>query len=191
MNICVYGAASKEIDASFIKDGEYLGSEIVKRKHTVIFGGGNNGMMGAVARGVKKESGKIISVAPSFFNIDGVLFQNCDEYIFTDTMRERKQIMEEKSDAFIVTPGGIGTFEEFFEILTLRQLNRHNKPIAILNINGYYSHMIAFLNNAAENNFMSKENLNLYFLSDNIDEILDYIENPTICDIDIAKLRNI
>lgn len=99
--------------------------------------------------------------------------------------------MEEKSDAFIVTPGGIGTFEEFFEILTLRQLNRHNKPIAILNTNGYYSHMIAFLNNAAENNFMSKENLNLYFLSDNIDEILNYIENPTNCKIDISKLRNI
>ncbi len=191
MNICVYGAASKEIDISFIKDGEHLGSEIAKRKHCLVFGGGNNGMMGAVARGVKKENGKIIGVSPSFFNIDGVIFKNCDEYIFTDTMRERKQIMEEKSDAFIVTPGGIGTFEEFFEILTLRQLNRHNKPIAILNTNDYYSHMISFLNNAAENNFMSKENLELYFLSDNIDAILDYIEHPANRNIDIAKLRNI
>ena len=191
MNICVYGASSKDIDISFIKVGEYLGAELAKRNHTVVFGGGDNGMMGAVARGVKRENGKIISVVPSFFDIDGVIFKNCDEYIFTDTMRERKQIMEEKSDAFIVTPGGIGTFEEFFEILTLRQLNRHNKPIAILNTNGYYSHMIAFLNSAVENNFMSKENLGLYFLSDNIDEILNYIEHPTNFKTDIAKLRNI
>ena len=176
MRICVYGAASNEIDNSYIEAGVTLGEEMGKRGHSLVFGGGATGLMGAVARGIKRENAEIIGVAPSFFNVDGILFEHCDDMILTETMRERKQIMEEKSDAFIVTVGGIGTFEEFFEILTLRSLDRHKKPIAILNTNGYYDHLVQFLENGVKENFLKKENLDLFFVSDNEKEILSYLE---------------
>lgn len=191
MNICVYGAASKEIDPLFVKAGEELGAMLASRGHRLIFGGGAHGMMGALARGADSKNGEITSVAPSFFDVDGVLYEWCSEYIYTDTMRERKQIMEDRSDAFIVTPGGIGTFEEFFEILTLRQLDRHRKPIAVYNIDGYYDPMIAMMENAIERKFLNAGNSALYFVSDRVEEILDYIENPERAETDIRRLRNI
>lgn len=189
MRICVYGAASNEIDKSYIEAGESLGKEMGARGHSLVFGGGATGLMGAVARGIEKENGEIIGVSPSFFNVDGILFDRCSEMIFTDTMRERKQIMEEKSDAFIITVGGIGTFEEFFEILTLRSLDRHKKPIAILNTNGYYDHLIQFLENGVKENFLKAENLELFFVSDSHTEVLDYIESYKDTEDKIEKTR--
>ncbi len=189
MKICVYGAASDEIERSYINAGENLGREMGKRNHTLVFGGGAKGLMGATARGMSEEGGYIIGIAPHFFNVDGALFDKTDELIKTDTMRERKQLMEEKSDAFIVTPGGIGTFEEFFEILTLRSLDRHKKPIAILNTNGYYDNLIEFLKNGVEQKFLRESNLELFFVSDNEKAILDYLENYSDTTDYIEKTR--
>ena len=126
MHICVYGAASATIDPAYIAAGEELGRRMAESRHVLVFGGGGNGLMGAVARGVREGNGTAIAVVPSFFRVDGVLSPYCTEIIYTDTMRERKQKMEELSDAFVMTPGGIGTFDEFFEILTLRSLDRHS-----------------------------------------------------------------
>lgn len=114
MNICVYGAASDEIDKIYTAEAEKLGEKMAKCGHSLVFGGGAGGMMGAAARGIHKNGGNIIGVVPTFFNVDGILFEHCNEMIRTETMRERKQIMEDRADAFIMTPGGIGTFEEFF-----------------------------------------------------------------------------
>ncbi len=177
MRICVYGAASDEIDKSYILAGEALGRELSKRGHCLVFGGGAKGLMGATARGVSEYNGYIVGIAPEFFNVDGALFESCDELIKTQTMRERKALMEEKSDAFIVTPGGIGTFEEFFEILTLRSLDRHKKPIAILNTNGYYDDLLSFLKNGVKQNFLRESNLELFFVSSSEKEILDFLES--------------
>ena len=91
-------------------------------------------------------------------------------------MRERKQLMEDNSDAFIIVPGGIGTFEEFFEILTLKQLGRHNKPIAIFNINHYYDDIEAIIKKASDEGFLKDEHLDIFKISDNAEELLDYIE---------------
>jgi uncharacterized protein (TIGR00730 family) len=139
MKICVFGAASSMIDEEYKIKVEALGREMVKRGHSLVFGGGGHGLMGAAAKGVRAENGHIFGVIPRFFEEEDVevLFKGCDEVVYTETMRERKQIMEDNADAFIVVPGGIGTFEEFFEILTLKQLCRHNKPIAVYNIKGY------------------------------------------------------
>ncbi len=191
MNICVYGAASKLIDEVYIKDGEKLGREMVKRGHALIFGGGSSGMMGAVARGVYSEKGYIVGIVPKFFNVDGILFENCNEMIKPDTMRERKKLLEDKADAFIVTPGGIGTFDEFFEILTLKQLGRHNKPIAILNTNGYYGKMADFMENAIDGRFLTKECKLLYEVVENTEDALSYIENYNVGQMSITKLKNI
>ena len=177
MKICIYGASSNIIDKSFIDAGEQLGKEIAQNGHSVIFGGGAAGLMGAVARGMRSKGGNIIGVTPTFFKVDGMLFEDCTDMIYTETMRERKKLLEEMSDAFIVTPGGIGTFDEFFEIYTLRQLGVHQKPIAILNTDGYYDSLIDMLKNAIDKNFMPEANMNLLFISDNPKEILNHIEN--------------
>ena len=145
----------------------------------MVFGGGGNGMMGAVARGAKQENGYILGVVPKFFDEEEVekLCDFCNELVMPDTMRERKQIMEDNSDAFIVTPGGIGTYEEFFEILTLKQLCRHNKPIALYNINGYYDELTVVMRQAIERNFIKADCMELFFVTENLDELFAYIES--------------
>ena len=117
MNICIYGASSAELEQIYYEKTEELGRMMSKRGHGLVFGGGTTGMMGAGARGVDAEGGYILGIAPRFFDKPGVLYENCSEFIFTETMRERKKLLEERSDATIVTPGGIGTYEEFFEML--------------------------------------------------------------------------
>lgn len=182
MQICVYGAASNDIDPAYLQAGSELGLAMAKRGHSLVFGGGETGLMGAVARGMTQGGGKITGVAPRFFDVEGVLYQQCTELIFTETMRQRKSIMEEKADAFIMTPGGIGTFEEFYEILTLRQLGRHNKPIAILNTKDYYRPLMEMQARAMDQGFLRPECRNLCAWFKAPEELLDYLES------DAAKL---
>lgn len=189
MKICIYGASSNEIDKSFIDAGEFLGEAIAQNNFSVVFGGGAHGLMGAVARGAHKNDGEIIGISPSFFNVDGILFDKCTQMIYTDTMRERKQLLDEMSDAFIITPGGIGTFDEFFEIYTLRQLGNHKKPIAIYNTNGYYNPLIDMLKNAINKSFMPNTNMDLLFISDNPQEIIEYIKNYNPTDYETAEYK--
>lgn len=184
MNICVYGASSPAIAKSYVNSTEELGAKLAARGHHMIFGGGAQGLMGAAARGVKAGGGRVVGIAPSFFNVDGVLFQHCDELLYTETMRERKQKMEELADAFLVTPGGPGTLDEFFEVLTLKQLGRHTKPIAVFNIHGYYNDLKKQLESMVEKLFMPPENLKLFFFSENPDKLLEYLE--THCDGSVA-----
>ena len=189
MNICVYGAASSEIDKSFIDAGEELGRKLVERGHGWVFGGGANGMMGAVARGVHQKNGYILGIAPGFFNVDGVSYDECTEFIHTDTMRERKRLLDEKSNGFVISPGGIGTFDEFFEILTLKQLGRHNKPIVIWNLNNYFENMENMMQVSVDKRFITDDCRELYKVCNTIDEILDYIENYDEKDIDLSKVK--
>lgn len=180
MRICVYGAASDIIDKGFIKDVEKLGGEMVKRGHSLVFGGGSSGLMGAVARGVHAEDGHVLGVIPTFFEEDKIeaYFTNCDQLIRPETMRERKQIMEDNADAFIIVPGGIGTFEEFFEILTLKQLLRHNKPIAIYNLQNYYDELLVALQTAVDKNFIRNGLKELFFVTKDMEELFRYVEQP-------------
>lgn len=180
MRVCVYGAASPTIDKEYIEKVENLGREMVKRGHSLVFGGGANGLMGAAARGVKEEKGHILGVIPKFFRLEEVeaVCDFCDELIEPDTMRERKQIMEDNADAFIVVPGGIGTYEEFFEILTSKQLCRHNKPIAVYNIDDFYKEIDEAMRSAIDKTFIKENCLELYKMSEDLNEIFDYIEAP-------------
>lgn len=176
MNICVYGASSNAISPIYIASVEKLGECMAKRGHTLVFGGGASGCMGASARGVKRGGGRVIGIAPGFFRVDGVLFKDCDEFFVTETMRERKQLLEDKSEGFVIAPGGIGTYDEFFEILTLKQLGRHNKPIAIFNVDGYYDIMLDFLRHTAQEDFMNDSTLSLYHVFDKPEDVVKYIE---------------
>lgn len=179
MNLCVYGASSDLIDRVYLDAGRQLGCRIAERGHTMVFGAGATGMMGAAVRGVESCGGRSIGVSPKFFDLPGVLYENCSEMIFTETMRQRKEIMEQRADGFIMTPGGIGTYEEFFEILTLKQLGRHEKPIGILNTAGYFDDLDRLLQDTAEKGFMHEDCLKLYFITDKIEELLDYMEAGT------------
>lgn len=181
MRICVYGAASPTIDPRYIESVEKMGYEMAKRGHSLVFGGGGNGLMGAAARGVKSGEGHIIGVIPQFFEDENVeaICTFCDELIQPETMRQRKQIMEDKADAFIIVPGGIGTFEEFFEILTLKQLCRHNKPIAIYNIMGYYNELNQVLDESMKKNFIRDNCKALYYTTENLEDMFRYIEDTS------------
>ena len=192
MKICVYGAASSTIDKEFITKVEEMGKQMVERGHSLVFGGGGNGLMGAAARGVREAGGYILGVIPKFFEDENVeaLYHDCDELIEPDTMRERKQIMEDNADAFIIVPGGIGTFEEFFEILTLKQLCRHNKPIAVYNLKSYYNEMLAMLNAAVEKNFLREDCSQLFFVSDNLEEVFAYVEAPQAPIKNVKQLKD-
>jgi uncharacterized protein (TIGR00730 family) len=192
MRICVFGAASPTIDPEYIEKVEQLGKEMARRGHSLVFGAGAHGLMGAAARGVRDGGGYILGVVPKFFDEADVeeLCDFCDELIRPDTMRQRKQIMEDNCDAFIVAPGGIGTFEEYFEILTSKQLCRHNKPIALYNIKGYYDELEQVMEAAIKKNFIRGNCLDLYKVTDDPEELLSYIEAPVGQNYTIKDLKD-
>ncbi len=192
MRICVFGAASPTIDPEYIEKVEQLGKEMARRGHSLVFGAGAHGLMGAAARGVRDGGGYILGVVPKFFDEADVeeLCDFCDELIRPDTMRQRKQIMEDNCDAFIVAPGGIGTFEEYFEILTSKQLCRHNKPIALYNIRGYYNELEQAMEAAIKKNFIRENCLDLYKVTDDPEELLSYIEAPVGNNYTIKDLKD-
>ncbi len=175
MELCVYGASSQNIDPVYLQAGYRLGTVLADRGHGLIFGGGDTGLMGAVVRGALAHGGRAVGVAPHFFDRDGVLYQGC-EILFTDTMRQRKELMEQRADAFIMAPGGIGTLEEFFEILTLKQLGRHRKPIGILNTAGCYDELLTFLAGLVTRGFMAASCLALYESDPSPEILLDRLE---------------
>lgn len=196
MQICVFGASSSSISERHKTAAQNLGKSIARRGHGIIYGAGASGVMGAVATGAFNEGGKITGVVPSFFEdedmgVDGRIFKNCTELIKTESMRERKFIMEDRADAFIIAPGGIGTFEEFFEVFTLKQLGRHNKAIAIFNVDGYYDSMFDMLANAINENFLREACSMLYKVFDDADEMLDYIENYKPVEVNVFDYKNI
>ena len=176
MKICIYGASSRTLDEIYYTEAEKLGVLMARRGHSLVFGGGAQGLMGAVARGVHSESGEILGIAPRFFDEPGILYGHCTEMIFTETMRERKQLMEDKSEACIVLPGGIGTYEEFFEILTLKQLGRSSHAIVMLNTNGYFDPMQALLKHTAQERFMSENCLDIFSVADTPETALEMLE---------------
>lgn len=191
MNICVFGAASKTIDEKYLTAVEDMGEILAKRGHNLVFGAGSTGSMGAASRGFKKGGGSIHGVIPTFFKEDLYEFVNwnCDKMTYTETMRERKSVMEDSADCFIITPGGIGTFEEFFEVLTLKQLGRHRKPIAVFNIDGYYDPMNETIENGIKGGFIKDNCRALYKFFTDVQEMAEYLENDDMQGLTIEDLK--
>lgn len=191
MEICVFGAASKTIDEKYIIAVEELGEYLAKRGHNLVFGSGSTGAMGAAARGFRKGGGKTHGVVPTFFkeDLNDFVDWNCDKMTYTETMRERKAVMEDEADCFIITPGGSGTFEEFFEVLTLKQLGRHRKPIAIFNVDGYYDAMNDMIEKSIETEFIKPNCRSLYRFVTDFDELCEYIENDDMDGLTVSDLK--
>ncbi len=192
MNICVFGASSSITGEGYVTAVEQLCERLARAGHGLVFGAGASGLMGAAARGFKSGGGKVTGIVPRFFTneVQALLF-DCDERIYTETMAERKTLMEESSEAFLVTPGGIGTFEEFFEVLTLKQLGRHRKAIVVYNVNGYFDKLSELLKNAIDEGFLNPHCTELIFVSDDDDAIAAYLESydPDSVDYNVQGYR--
>lgn len=175
--ICVYSSSSCSIGKIYFDMAAQLGKEIAARGDMLLYGAGMIGLMGETARAVHQNNGKVIGVIPEALNIKGVVYEVCDELIVTKGMRERKAVMDERSDAFIALPGGFGTLEELLEMITLKQLRYHNKPIVILNTNGFYDKLLQQFEVIMDERFAKQESRDLYFVAESITEALEYIDN--------------
>lgn len=166
---CVYGGASSKLDEKYLSQIEELGKIIVENGFSLVYGAGASGCMGAVARGVRDSGGYIMGVCPSYISVFEPLFE-CDNTIMVETMAERKMLMEKHADVFFIAPGGIGTMDEFFQILTLKYLKRLNAPIVILNLGGFYDSLIALVNDLIKNNAAADEVRNYFHILDSVDK---------------------
>ncbi|NLT94299.1 MAG: TIGR00730 family Rossman fold protein [Clostridia bacterium] len=175
--ICVFSSSSSVLDRQYFEAAQELGTKMARRGFGLIFGGGVVGLMGQTARAVHESNGRVVGVIPEALNEKGIVYERCDELIVTKGLRERKAIMDERAFAFIALPGGFGTLEELLEIITLKQLRCHNKPIVILNVNGFYNGLIQVFENIIEQRFAKVTSRDLYHVAENVDEALSYIEN--------------
>ena len=167
MNICVFGASSDNLDPFYYQEAEAFGAILASASHHLVFGGGANGVMAACARGAKSSGGVIIGIVPRLFDEPGFLFNGCSEILYTETMSARKEKMFALSDAFVALPGGIGTLDEFFECITLKQLGVLSGPVVLLNTKGFYTPLLQFLRKLADDRFMSSACLELLQVCDN------------------------
>ena len=175
--ICVYASGSTKLDESYIREAETLGTLIAQNGMALVFGGGRDGLMGAVARGAASAGGTIIGVIPDRLNVDGIRFEHCTELLVTQTLRERKATMEQRADAFIALPGGFGTLEELLEIITLRHLGYHGKPIAVINTNGFYDDLVSQFDQTVHHGFAAKQACDVYGICADAHEALAYIQS--------------
>ncbi|MEK6747345.1 MAG: TIGR00730 family Rossman fold protein [Pseudomonadota bacterium] len=174
-SVCVFCGASNSIDKKFLDIGAEFGKLLAARDVTLVYGGGDCGVMGAVANSTMQNGGYAIGVFPrSLRNIENE-HKSLTEITIVDTMHERKQNMFERSDAFIVFPGGFGTMDEMFEIITWKQLMLHDKPIVIFNYQGYWDPLIALMKNIIENRFAKTEVATYYHVVDKLEDIIDVL----------------
>ena len=177
MKICLYGAGSKNIAEKYKKEAYELGKEIAKRNHQLVYGGGDTGIMGAASKGVIDNGGKVLGIAPEWMTDYEGLCKDCSKLIHTKTMDDRKTLFLKHSDAFIVAPGGIGTLDEFFEILTLRRLERHDKKIVIFNSYGFYNHLLSMMDFLFNEKVLVDNIYDVFYVANSIDEVFEYLED--------------
>ena len=180
MTICVFGGADQHVDEAYFALAEELGRALARRGHSLIFGGGGSGMMGAVARGAASGGAHITGVAPRFFDKPGVFSPLCSDFILTDTMAQRKTVMESRGDAFIALPGGIGTFEEIYEVITLSQLGQLCKPIAFLDTLGYWDEAAALVEKAVSCGFTRRNVRERFGRFTDVEKCLNYCEGKIL-----------
>ena len=164
-HIGVFCASSTKIPTTYLDLAEEVGSHIAQGGMTLVWGGGSVGMMGRLAQGAQKQGGKVVGILPRFMAGTEVAYERADELIITADMRQRKAELEKRSDAFLVLPGGIGTLDEMFEMLTLRVLECHHKPMVILNHRGFYDPLMTFFEQMFETRFLRSHSRSHYQLA--------------------------
>ena len=160
-SICVYCGSRPGERPEFSQAAQAVGQWIGRHGGQLVYGGGRTGLMGTVAEATRLAGGRVVGIIPKALVDKELANPLCDELHVVDTMHERKAMMGERADAFISLPGGIGTLEELFEIWTWRQLGYHDKPVGILNVNGYYDALLAFLAHSVREGFMGDWQMDL------------------------------
>ena len=181
--ITVFCGSSFGTEEIYKSQATSLGKTLAKHQIELVCGGANVGLMGAIADGVLNNGGKAIGVLPNFLKSKEIAHENLTELILVETMHERKTKMNDLCDGVIALPGGFGTLEEFFEMLTWAQLGLHKKPIAILNINGFYDSLIELLKGMVEKGLLKDVNQKMLLVSDNIEDLINKMRNyvpPTV-----------
>ena len=176
-NICVFAGSSLGNREIYSESAKLLAKEIVSNGYNIVFGGGSNGLMGILAESAIENEGYIIGVITERLDDIEVGHPGLNEMVVVDTMHERKKLMAEKSEAIICLPGGVGTWEEFFESLTWNQLGIQSKPIVILNIENYYATLKEFVNHAVNEGFLPNSTSKELLFIDSIEEAMDEIKN--------------
>ena len=174
--LCVYCASSDRLDPKYSAAAAELGQTLVSRGWGLVYGGGKTGLMGAVARAVKREGGRVVGVIPEFMKARELAYEGADEIVTVVTLRERKLLMETRADAFVTLPGGFGTLEEIMEILTLRQLNVVRKPCVFFNQDGFYDDLLRLFDRMLAEKVFKPSNLRLFSVATTVPEIFAQIE---------------
>lgn len=174
-SVCVFTASSNAIDPSYFLTASRLGSALAKHQLTLVYGGTEVGLMGAVASSVHKNGGKVIGIIPQLIKEKGIAYYDADQLIVTKDLRERKALMSDHADAFMALPGGFGTLEELLEVLTLKQLGIHNKPVILLDINNFFEPFDYMVDHLIRAKFVRDEHRQLYHRAKSIDEAVNLL----------------
>jgi uncharacterized protein (TIGR00730 family) len=174
-SLCVYCGSKAGDLPEFASSAALVGQWIGQHGGQLVYGGGRNGLMGIVANATLAAGGRVVGVIPRALVEKEWAHTECTELHIVETMHERKQLMAERADAFLALPGGIGTFEEFYEVWTWRQLGYHNKPIGLLNLNGYYDAMLSFLNSVVTHEFMGSWQMDLIQTHSDAKQLLPFL----------------
>lgn len=181
--ITVFCGSSYGTEKLFEEQAYTVGKALAKEKIKLVYGGAKVGLMGAVANGALENGGIVIGVLPTFLKRVEIAHEGLSELILVETMHQRKTKMDELSDGTIALPGGFGTLEEFFEMLTWAQLGLHKKPVALLNVNGFFNDLLSFIQTMVDKGFLKQINRDMLLISDNIEDLLQQMKNykaPTV-----------
>jgi uncharacterized protein (TIGR00730 family) len=176
-SVCVFCGSNGGADPAYVAAAEEVGSGLAQRGIRIVYGGGRVGLMGALADSARAAGGEVVGVMPQALVDREIGHTGIDDLRVVDTMHERKALMVELADAFIALPGGIGTLEELFEVYTWAQLGLHAKPLALLDVAGYYRPLAAFLDHAVQERFLRPETRSMLAVVEDLDSLLDTLEH--------------
>jgi uncharacterized protein (TIGR00730 family) len=175
-SVTVFSASSKSIDAVYFDAATRLGAAIAEAGWSLVYGGNNIGPMGALADAARSRGGKVIGVTPQVFIDHGHADVACDELLVVESMRARKAVMEDRGDAFITLPGGLGTLEEFFEIVVGQFLGFHGKPVVLLNVNGFYDDLLHLIRRQIDDGFVRPAAWDGVHVTDSVEKAVGYLK---------------
>ncbi|MBI5799421.1 MAG: TIGR00730 family Rossman fold protein [Verrucomicrobia bacterium] len=177
-SLCVYCSSSDRVDPCYAEAAVELGMLIGQRGLTLVYGGASVGLMGRLAVAVQRGGGRVVGVIPQSLRDREIAYESADELIVTRDLRERKAIMESRADAFVALPGGFGTLEEVLEVLTLKQLRTHEKPIVFLNTAGFYDRLLAVFEHLYEQRFTKADYRHSYSIATQPADVLHHLDHP-------------
>ena len=175
-NVCVFCGSRHGTNPEWTTLADALGKGIAQRGWKLIFGGGGSGLMGAVANATLQNKGEVVGIIPKGLTSEEPVITNLTELHIVKTMRERKEMMDDFSDAFVIIPGGIGTLEELFEVWTARQVGFHDKPVILANWNGYYDKLLEFIHQSHRDGFLTQSHLAKLEVVNTLEEIFESLE---------------